>query len=87
MADENWTPYNGTNTLDLLSERGRSQINKLPVYEGEIFSQTSRKAHFRYCSELTQGRWRGQQGQTLVERIEVLGHPGAEQRGQTHAGF
>ena len=31
MADENGTRYNGTNTLDLLSERGSSQINKLPV--------------------------------------------------------
>ncbi len=31
MAEENWTYCNGTNTLDLLSERGRSQINKLPV--------------------------------------------------------
>ncbi len=31
MADENGTRYNGTNTLDLLSERGSSQINKLAV--------------------------------------------------------
>src|SRR6266699_4572087 len=39
-----------------------------------------------YCSELTQRRWRGQQGKALAERIEMLSGPGAEKRGQTHAG-
>ncbi len=40
MAEENWTPYNGTNTLDLLSERGRSQINKLPVGKRQRWART-----------------------------------------------
>src|SRR6266446_2421528 len=40
-----------------------------------------------YCSDLAQGRWRGQQGQTLAERIEMLGHPGSEKGGQAHAGL
>ena len=31
MAHEDWTHHNGTNALDLLSEHGSSQINKLPV--------------------------------------------------------
>ena len=31
MAHEDWTHHNGTNALDLLSERESSQINKLPV--------------------------------------------------------
>ena len=40
----------------------------------------------RNCSDLTQRRCGCQQGQTLGERIEVLGHPGSEKRGQAHAG-
>jgi hypothetical protein len=43
--------------------------------------------HARYCSELAQERGRGQQGQTLVERSKMLGHPGSEKRGQAHAGL
>ncbi len=39
MAEENWTRCNGTSTLDLLSERGRSQINKLLIQQrAEVLS-------------------------------------------------
>src|SRR5258708_979974 len=41
----------------------------------------------RYCSELTQRRWRGQQSEALLERIEVLCHPGAKEACQAHAGL
>src|SRR5713226_49411 len=38
-------------------------------------------------SDLTQGRFPGQGSQALVERIEVLCHPGAKETGQSHAGL
>src|SRR6266699_352387 len=48
--------------------------------------KSARCAIKRNCSELTQRRWRGQQGKALAERIEMVSGPGAEKRGQAHTG-
>ncbi len=39
------------------------------------------------CSDLTQRRFRREGCQTLMEGIEVLGHPGAKEGGKSHAGL
>src|SRR5258708_40069227 len=46
-----------------------------------------RRRPARNGSDLTQGRLHGQGSQALVERIEVLCHPGTKETGQSHAGL
>src|SRR5947209_870799 len=55
-------------------------------YIVHLWCTMSSFCELRKCSDLTQRRLRGQQGQTLVERIEVLGHPAAKKTGQAHPG-
>src|SRR6266567_7558767 len=40
-----------------------------------------------YCSDLTQRRFCSEGCQTLVERIELLCHPGAKEGGKPHTGL
>jgi hypothetical protein len=53
MAHEDWTHYNGTNALDLLSERGSSQINKLPVGMKSATHSENNRVHLFHLFSLS----------------------------------